>query len=158
MHFQRGGFYAFEEVSLTLQGGHTTLGKLTEECLLHRAVVSDLGCPTAVVGQNFVDAYSKLHGELKSFPGSRPFGFGAGGSVRSTHIVDLPLRMGDSLGVLQMHVIPGDLPPLMSKAAMKRAGCIIDTVQDIITGTVRGQAFKKELIESSTGHYLIPLE
>jgi hypothetical protein len=131
---------------------------LTDECLLHGAVVSDLGCPTAVVGQRFIDAYSKQHGPLKSVPASKPFGFGAGGSVNSTHIVDLPLRMGTSLGVLKMHVIPGDLPPLMSKSAMKRAGCVIDTVNDRITGVVQGVAFRKELIESSTGHYLIPLQ
>ena len=46
----------------------------------------------------------------------------------------------------------------MSKSAMKRAGMLIDTVNDRVTGTVKGVPFQKELIESSTGHYLVPLE
>ena len=156
--------YAFQHllreslVSLTLPATNSSLSQMTAECLRHEAVVADLGCPTSVVGQNFVDHWIAKHGKLPTVLASRPFGFGAGESVKSHANVDFPLHLGSSLGTLQMHVIPGDLPPLMSKSAIPRAAMVIDTVKDRVTGHVNGVAYIKDLIESSSGHYLVPLE
>jgi hypothetical protein len=131
---------------------------MSAECLRHEAVVADLGCPTSVVGQNFVTQWIHQHGKLPTAPASRPFGFGAGESVTSHATVDFPLHLGSSMGTLLMHVIPGDLPPLMSKSAMQRAAMVIDTVKDQVRGQVNGVSYTKDLVESSSGHYLLPLE
>ena len=85
------------------------------------------------------------------------FTFGAGNPVATDEVVIIPIILGNSLAKIKMHIVPGALPPLMSRPTMKQLGMKINTKDDCVSGEIDGNPFTSPLTLSSSGHYLLSL-
>ena len=74
---------------------------------------------------------------------------------RSQWVVLLPIGLGGRFGYLEVQVIEGDTPLLLSKLVMKRLGGIIDLVVDTITFRKIGVTVQTR--EAPSGHMLVDL-
>lgn len=63
-------------------------------------------------------------------PSSRPFRFGDGNVVHSTRKVKLPARIGQTKCCVEAEVVQADIPLLLSKTSLKRAGTVLDMEND----------------------------
>jgi hypothetical protein len=137
---------------------------LTDECHKHNALVVDPGCAVNVAGSQWESKASRSLGPFRTHKESRNFKFGAGQSVWSTKCVLVPVLIAGHNVWLKFFIIPGPLPPLLSKGTMKKLSMVIDMGNDRASGLVdykdasgvaQRSPFAFPLIDSPTGHYLI---
>ena len=79
--------------------------------------------------------------------------FGDGKVVNAYERVTIPATIGSQKGVIECEVIDKNLPLLLSKDSMKKAGVMINFVEN--TATINGE--KIDLDTTSSGHYIIHL-
>ena len=145
-----------EEVNVCYTHVHTT--KLDNTGF--GEVVLDTGCIKSVSSTVRLNAFlSKLHpatrDRVRVEHSSRVFKFGGGQKRTSVGTFYIPCSLqGANMIFIVEGVEQDDLPCLMSKEGMKRAGVIIDVKRDVAT------IFDKEvkLKENEAGHYVIELE
>ena len=59
-------------------------------------------------------------------PSNRAFKFGDGRIVHSTKRVKIPAKIGQTKCHIETEVVPTDIPLLLSKASLKKAGAVLD--------------------------------
>ena len=122
------------------------------------SIVLDTGCTATVCGQEWLDVYlASLSEREKSsvniVPSSKIFKFGAGGRVSSEGMCVIPGFLVGKPVSISTDIVKSDIPLLLSRQAMKKAGIKIDTVSD--TAEVLG--VDVDLDTTSSGHYSLPL-
>ena len=123
-------------------------------------VVLDTGCIKSVASTKWINTFlNALHpstrDKVKIDHSNRTFKFGGGQKRKSVGTFYIPCsHQGDNLIFIVDGVEQDDLPCLMSKEAMKRAGVNIDIEHD------KAKIFGKEvtLKENDAHHYVIRLE
>lgn len=122
------------------------------------SAIIDTARTRTVCGQGWLDGYiSKLSQnvlrDMKSNekPSRRPFKFGDGKVVYFTKSLKLPARIGQTKYHIETEVVPADVPLLLSKAAMKRTGTVLDMEHDRVV------MFNSpvNLDFTSSGHYCV---
>lgn len=132
------------------------IGRFLGETL--NLAVLDNGCTKTVCGEQWLKCYIDSLSEtekktMKSFKSNTEFRFGDGKSVISEQCVSIPCRIAGVSVNVETDVVKSEIPLLLSKDSMKKAGTKIDFVNDKIN------IFGKEinLTFTSSGHYTIPL-
>ena len=134
----------------------TNLGSLVYESLA--CAVIDSGCTKTVVGRNWVNHYRETLEEkqlkmMVSEPCLTPFRFGDGLEVISTEKTIIPGRIGKTDVRIEANIVEKELPLLLSKASLKRAGAVLDFTND----TMRFSGDCVDLFETKSKHYCVPL-
>lgn len=122
------------------------------------AAVLDSGASKTVCGKTWIQCYTESLNEkekhlVKSENSENIFKFGDGRKVKSMQKVLIPAKIGTSNVLIETDVVNEDIPLLLSKETMKKAGTEIDFKNDSVT--MLGE--KQNLIITSAGHYAIPL-
>ena len=123
------------------------------------SAVLDTACTRTVCGEKWLDHYvsglrqSEL-AKLETKESARAFRFGDGRLVRSTKSVKIPAVIGRTKCHIDTKVVPVDIPLLLSKASLKRAGAVLDIEHD--KAVMFKQPVKIEL--TSSGHYCVNLK
>ena len=86
-------------------------------------------------------------------PSRRTFKFGDSKVIKSTHKAYIPGYIGNRKVHIETEVVDKELPLLLSKEAMKKAGMMIDFTND--SAQIFGFDINLEI--TSSGHYTIPL-
>ena len=119
----------------------------------------DTCCSSTVSGKEWLDIYlnsmektkrEKVQGPFKS---DKIFRFGNNGKLPSEGRYLVPATLAGTNVTIGMDVIDSDIPLLLSKQAMKKAGMKIDIKND--TATAFGN--EEQLITTAGGHYCMPL-
>ena len=139
-----------------LMNGQPDLGPLVHETLA--CAVIDSGCTKTVVGRNWVNYYyDTLDDKQKKLmiteKCSTPFKFGDGKEIMSKEKVKIPGRIGKNNILIESNIVECELPLLMSKPSLKKAGAVIDFQNDKML--FNGESV--ELFETKSGHYAIPI-
>ena len=82
-----------------------------------------------------------------------PFKFGDGKKVTSVEKIKIPGMIGTQKILIDAKVVSCDLPLLLSKPSLKKAGAVIDFTKD----TMRFNGEQIKLLECKSGHYYVPL-
>ena len=122
------------------------------------AAALDSGATSSVRGKTWIDCYDKTlsdEDQLKvtKASSSRNFKFGGGWKVAFVEKVTLPATIGEQPGRIRIDVAREEIPLLLSKKSMKKAGTNIDFKTD----TVSKFGSQQKLIATSSGHYAVPL-
>ena len=133
-----------------------SLGSLVFDTLA--CAVIDSGCTKTVVGRNWITAYKDTLEEeeqkmMTTQRSTTPFRFGDGIEVMSHEKVKIPGCIGKSKVLIEANVVDKDLPLLLSKESMKKAGAILDFKNDRML--FNNQAI--DLYETRSKHYCVPL-
>lgn len=91
--------------------------------------VLDSACCTTVCGQTWFNNYiESLKGEdrKKCFNSKKVFKFGGGTCLKSYGEFSIPAVLADKSVTIQTDVVESDIPLLLSKDAMKKAGVKMD--------------------------------
>ena len=156
---QKGRTY---EINLTLIGsGKSSDSEKSHTGLLPEALgmaVLDSGCTKTVAGRTWMDEFMHtLTDEPKALVMKNQtrsiFRFGDGRESLSEESLDIPVTIGSQNYMISTDVVSNDIPLLLSKKAMKKAGMVLDFSND--TAEFGGENIS--LICLSTGHYAIPL-
>ena len=139
-----------------LMSEQPNLGSLVYESLA--CAVIDSGCTKTVVGKNWVNHYRETLDEkqLKIMVIEKcftPFRFGDGLEVMSTEKTKIPGRIGKSNVIIEANIVEKDLPLLLSKASLKKAGAVLDFKDD----KLRFNGECVDLLETKSKHYCVPL-
>ncbi|XP_029629926.1 uncharacterized protein LOC115207015 [Salmo trutta] len=120
------------------------------------SAVIDTACTRTVCGAKWLDSYvSELNmKEVQNMidtPSNRAFKFGDGRIVHSTKRVKIPAKIGQTKCHIETEVVPTDIPLLLSKASLKKAGAVLDIKND------KAVMFKQPVtLELTTsGHYCV---
>ena len=120
--------------------------------------ILDSGCTQTVCGktwlQCYIDTLTEKELELvKTQPSETKFKFRDGKVHQSNKKVSLPAEIGDLNVIIESDVICNDLPLLLRRSSMKKAGTRIYFERDkvIMFGIIQYSLF------TSNGHYCIPL-
>ena len=124
----------------------------------HNSAVLDSACSSTVCGKAWLEDFLSSRSSddtrpVLSRPGYRQFKFGGGVCLKSTAEYCLPVFLAGQSISIQTDVVDSDIPLLLSKPAMKKAGVIIDTVNDC--ATIFGRVVT--LNSTSSGHYCVPI-
>ncbi|CAC5360727.1 unnamed protein product [Mytilus coruscus] len=121
--------------------------------------VLDSTCSSTVCGKTWLNSYiSSLNEEDRekfvNHSGHKVFKFGGGTRLKSVGEYDLPICMVGEQVKLKTDVVDSDIPLLLSRSAMKRAGVKMDLENDMAI------IMEKEvsLNLTSSGHYCIPID
>lgn len=133
------------------------LSRFTSEAI--NAAALDTCCTTSVAGENWLKIYlESLPQDIKDrvegpFKGEKWFQFGNQGVLKSMAKYILPAHLANRSVMIEVEIINSDIPLLLSKSAMKKAGMTIYLSEDAV------QVFdqKMPLSTTSAGHYVIPL-
>ncbi len=120
--------------------------------------VIDTACTSTVCGTKWLEKYlQSLNEEERSSvttkESNKSFRFGDGVKVKSTSCVAIPAVIGETQCVIHTEVVESEIPLLLGKPSLKRAGTVLDLPNDKAT------MFQKPVILdlTSTGHYCIDL-
>ena len=122
--------------------------------------VLDTGCVKTVTGQAWFDAFVdslslQTRKRISAEPSDNVFKFGGGTKLKSLGLFSLPCSLAGHNIVLRTDVVKQDeLPLLLSKDSMKKAGVSIDVATDNIT--IFGQNMHLET--NLSGHYTLQLK
>ena len=124
----------------------------TENC-----AVLDSGCVNTVCGKSWLNKFmgdsDYCEGELPMEESNKMFRFGNGKSFKSKGKVDIPANLGSHKVKINADVVDLDIPLLMSRNTMKKAGTKLDFVNDRVN--MLGEDI--DLNFTSSGHYIIQL-
>ena len=142
-------------VTLFTDTDPTSSSRFTLEA--QNCAVLDTACASTVCGMTWFDAYVQHAGEervkLIKPEGSNSFKFGAGPVMPSLGTYEIPVTLAGVNVKLITDVVDTEIPLLLSKTAMKKAGIVIDLNSD--TAVIFGK--KVPLDTTSSGHYCIPI-
>ncbi len=161
-----------EQIKMTLDCGETNVEEcnitlFTEE--LHSeaeilmtegfgSAIIDTACTRTVCGQEWLNHYitelsQKETTDLRKTEthSHRPFRFGDGKVVHSKKRLKIPAKIGQIKCKIETEVVPANIPLLLSKVSLKRAGTVLDMKND------RAVMFNQpvELEFTSSGHYCV---
>ena len=122
------------------------------------SMVLDSGCSHIVCGIIWLNSFVEIlnSGELASVSeglSDALFRFGDGNRMKSLKYVEFPCILANKAIRIRTDVVDSDIPLLLSKSSMKRAGMIINMNDDTVH--VFGQ--RLPLHTSSLGHYILPI-
>jgi hypothetical protein len=149
-----------EEVQVTLMASENNFDSNMDTLLGESfgSVLLDSGCSKTVCGNKwlsfYLDTLSEEDKQRVHYENSRAaFRFGDGVRKVSQKCVLLPCVLAGVNINIRSDVVDCDIPLLLSKASMKKAGMVIDMVSDTV------QVFGKRLKLGSTsiGHYILPI-
>lgn len=120
--------------------------------------ILDTGCVTTVCGKSWFTKYRdtlsrKERDSIEREDEKKFFKFGDNPPVCSNHLYHIPAYIGNEHVTIRTHVVPEEIPLLLSKEAMK----IVSTKIDLENDTVTMLGVQQKLQTLSTGHYCIPL-
>ena len=133
------------------------LSRFTSEALNCAAL--DTCCTSTVAGEKWLGMYLKgLSKEMKSevegpFQGKKCFQFGNQGVMKSKCRYRVPAFVAEHKVMIEVDVIPSDIPMLLSKAEMKNRSMVLYMLED--KADIMGKTI--HLGTTSAGHYLLPL-
>ena len=147
------GGMEFEDCSVKNQ---PNLGSLVFETLA--CAVIDSGCTKTVVGKKWVNYYRDTLDEnqlklMVTETCTTPFRFGDGLEVMSKEKTKIPGCIGNSQILIEANIVDKDLPLLLSKASLKKAGAVLDFKND----KLRFNGESIDLFETKSKHYCVPL-
>ena len=121
--------------------------------------ILDSACSSTVCGQNWMDSYINSLNEvdrkkIKQTTGERTFKFGGGTRLKSRAEYCLPAVIAGKEVTIKTDVVGSDIPLLLSRTAMKRAGVKMDPEND--SATIFGKDIALNL--TTSGHYCIPID
>lgn len=121
--------------------------------------VLDSACSSTVCGQTWFNNYiESLSGEdrkkIKGSDSKKVFKFGGGTCLKSNGEFSIPAVLADKSVTIQTDVVESDIPLLLSKDAMKKAGVKMDLEND--TATILGKEIALNL--TTAGHYCVPID
>ena len=121
--------------------------------------VLDSACSSTVCGENWLDSYIHSLDEcdrkkVRQTVGEKIFKFGGGTRLKSKGEYHLPATFAGKNVTVITDVVESDIPLLLSRNAMKRAGVKLDLEND------SAKIFGKEVALNLTlsGHYCIPID
>ena len=122
------------------------------------SIVLDSGCCKTVCGQTWYQCYidtlpGRLKKNLKCENSKASFRFGNGKVLNSQFKVSLPCRLAGKDIEISTDVIDSDIPLLLSKDSMKKAGTVMNFMEDSVS--ILGTDVKLNC--SQSGHYYMPL-
>ena len=82
-----------------------------------------------------------------------PFKLGMVRKVTSVEKIKIPGMIGTQKILIDAKVVSCDLPLLLSKTSLKKAGAVIEFTKD----TMRFNGEQIKLLECKSGHYYVPL-
>lgn len=124
------------------------------------SAIIDTACTRTVCGEKWLENYIEdldqdqvSHLVQTVTTSCRPFRFGDGNVVHSNRKVKLPAKIGETKCYIETEVVQADIPLLLSKASLKKAGTVLDMEND------RAVMFKQPvLLEfTSSGHYCVDI-
>ena len=121
------------------------------------AVILDSGCSKTVCGITWLNCFmdtlpEQARDNMKVLKGTNKFKFGNGEELPSIKEVTLPCVIGDVRVDIVADVVKSDIPLLLSKSSMKKAGTRLDFVHKVY---MFGRSFDLQCTEN--GHYFIPI-
>ena len=148
-----------EEVHFTLLSSEKPDGPLS--ALLQETLgmaILDSGCSKTVAGNIWMEAYldqlsKRDRASVKTVPSNTRFRFGDGVESVSSKLMTIPVVIGKVKVPIEVNIVDNEIPLLLSRRSMKKAGCKLDFSTDSVT--MLGQSIK--LISTQAGHYCIPL-
>ena len=125
---------------------------------VQNSAVLDSEATKTVFGQNWYNAYLQSLSAAErllvtSSESNNMFRFGDGQLVQSTKTVQIPVQIAGKKIKLETDIIDKDIPLLLSRMTMKRAGMSIDFENDVVT--IFGILVQLNITKS--GHYTLPL-
>jgi len=120
------------------------------------SAVLDTACTKTVCGERWLSQYvGSLNEENKkaveSLKSSRRFKFGDGNIVHSFETVTIPATIGRTACKIETEVVKVDIPLLLSKDSLKRAGTVLDLQND--KAVMFNEPVTLEF--TSSGHYCV---
>ena len=120
--------------------------------------VLDSGCNKVVTGEVWFNCYKDTleeneRSKLTTIPSQQIFKFGEGKSFPSLGKVRLPATIGSKKVTIETEIVTANIPLLLSKELMKKTKTVLDFNNDNVE--MLGEVQK--LIETSSGHYAIPI-
>lgn len=101
------------------------------------SAIIDTACTRTVCGEKWLENYvdgltqDQVNQLMQTeTPSCRPFRFGDGNLVYSTRNVKLPAKIGMTKCHIETEVVKVDIPFLLSKTSLKKAGTILDMEKD----------------------------
>ena len=121
--------------------------------------VLDTGCISTVgprkwMNKRIENMSKESRRMMKVKPSNRTFRFGGGVKAKSLGLYTIPVNVGGKNTFLDVDIVDAPIPLLISKAAMKKAGAVIDTRDD----TILIFDTKVSLKTVTAGHYALDLE
>ena len=151
----------YEDLVLYTGSNKKEICSLGSETL--NSLIIDCGCTSNVCGQEWMDGYIGALSNadkalVKEEKGSgKRFRFGGDEVLTPLKMITFPAMLGGRRVNIKTHVVSSKIPLLWSKAAMKKAGVVLDLPQD--RAKVFGQWVDLDL--TSVGHYsmfILPME
>ena len=122
--------------------------------------ITDTACAKAVTGTLWLQQYSDALKDIGLTPElvreSEAFKFGTGKIHHSSFHVVVCFKLGNKTVEMKTSVINGDVPLLMSKAALAQLGMVYDVAENTADFTRVGLR-NFALITTSSGHPAIPI-
>ena len=152
--------YAGDEVHITLMATETNFDD--KACVLMGetigSIVLDSGCSKTVCGSEWLDSFmdtltTKEKSSINKRESCSVFRFGDGRRMESQKCVDFPCVLAGKSIRIKTDVVACNIPLLLSKSSMKRAGMIINLKNDTVD--IFGNSVK--LNTTSMGHYVLPI-
>lgn len=147
-----------EENAILFTGYHkeeiSQLGSDARNC-----AILDSACSSTVCGKTWIQTYmDSLNDDDRSKvvhqTGHRVFKFGGGTKLRSEGEYELPVCIVGKNVTVKTDVVDSDIPLLLSRSAMKKAGVKMDLEND--TAVILGEEVALNI--TSSGHYCIPID
>ena len=140
---------------------HITLVSSQSSQLLREALgkgVLDSGCSKTCAGNDWLTQFvstlnEKLRAMISEKVSNSVFRFGDGAETKSMKLVSVPIYFMDMLFIMDIEIVKYNIPLLISNAAMRQMGMIIDFEQN----TVSVQGLSMNLIFTNSGHPCIPV-
>ena len=139
-------------------------GDEEEACLLlhepGKAII-DTGCGRCVIGALTLEAHQSVMGDQAKEivwhydTPSEVFYPGNGTKDRSMGVIDLPCVVGGQDMQIRMHVVPGEVPCLLSKSWLKENGAVLNTSSEELLLTKK--QITAPMSEGPSGHFELDL-
>jgi hypothetical protein len=146
-----------EDIVLLTNFDKGNIRQFSEES--RKCVVLDSACSSTVCGEDWLDDYlcslePTDREKVKKTPSAKVYKFGGGERLRSQGTFSIPAVLAGKQIMLTTDVVQSDIPLLLSKAAMKKAGVKLDLEND--TAIIFG--VDMILNETTSGHYCVPID
>ena len=156
----RGGYFWHEdsrvENVVLLAEDKLHQAELPGETFSHAII--DSGCSRTVCGRPWLESYLEtLHRSemllVESHPDLVNFRLGDSEVIKSNELAVIPVQFGSQQIKLMTNVVECDIPLLLSRETLKRAGTEIDFKSDTVV--LLGE--KIDIVVSKSGHLCVPL-
>ena len=146
--------FAMDDINQVLmQDGEGQKRDNEDEGVLDTGCISTVG-PKTWMNQRLKKMSAKSREMVKVAPSGRVFRFGGGTTAKSLGLYTVPMSVAGKNVFLHIDVVEAPIPLLISKAAMKKAGALIDMNEDTIK--IFGQTVEMSTVKA--GHYAIKLD